>query len=260
MLAVAGLAALLLAERRAPLRRPTQREPGRSLRNLVMGGLSMAVVAALEAPVAGPLSAWTERRRIGLVQLLPLPRLWRDGLAVLGLDYMMYLWHVLTHKAPLLWRFHLVHHIDLDLDSSTALRFHAVDMLVSIPWRAAQVALVGASPRALSVWQKFFFGSVLFHHANLRLPAKLERILAHVLTTPRMHAIHHSAVADQTASNWSSGLSLWDHLHGTFRLDVPQRGIRIGVPACRDPAATWLLPSLTLPFRRQRDAWTPFQD
>ncbi len=176
---------------------------------------------------------------------------------MLGMDYTMYVWHVLTHKVPVLWRFHLVHHVDLDLDSTTALRFHAVDMLISIPWRAAQVAVLGTSRRALAAWQGFFFASVLFHHSNLRLPARLERRLAGVLTTPRMHGIHHSAVQDQTDSNWSSGLSLWDHLHGTFRLDVPQRDIRIGVPAYRDPAETRLRPALTMPFRPQRDAWAP---
>ncbi len=171
------------------------------------------------------------------------------------MDYTMCIWHVLTHKVPVLWRFHLVHHVDLDLDSTTALRFHAVDMLISIPWRAAQVLLLGTSRRALSAWQSFFFASIVFHHSNIRLPPRLERGLARVLTTPRMHGIHHSAVHDQTDSNWSSGLSLWDHLHRTFRLDVPQGQVRIGVPAYRDPAELRLGPSLRLPFRQQRDAW-----
>ena len=255
VLTVAGFAALLLLERRAPLRQPTQREPTRSMRNLVMGALSMAVVALAEGPLVGRLAGVMERRRWGLVQRLPLPPALRDALAVLGMDYTIYVWHVLTHKVPFLWRFHLVHHLDLDLDSTTALRFHAVDMLISIPWRAAQVAVLGTSRRALSVWQGFFFASVLFHHSNLRLPAQLERCLAAVLTTPRMHGIHHSAVRAQTHSNWSSGLSLWDHLHGTFRLDVAQRDIRVGVPAYQDPAEARLGRSLAMPFRRQRDAW-----
>jgi sterol desaturase/sphingolipid hydroxylase (fatty acid hydroxylase superfamily) len=147
--------------------------------------------------------------------------------------------------------------VDLDLDSTTALRFHAVDMLISIPWRAAQVVVLGASPRALAAWQGFFFASVMFHHSNLRLPARLERLMAAVLTTPRMHGIHHSTARAETDSNWSSGLSLWDHLHGTFRMDVGQREIRIGVPAYCDPADTRLGSSLAMPFERQRDAWAP---
>ena len=255
VLAVTGIAALLLLEHRSPLRQPTQREPTRWVRNLAMGALSMAVVALAEGPLVGCLARVVERRRWGLVQRLPLPPVLRDGLAVLGMDYTIYVWHVLTHKVPFLWRFHLVHHVDLYMDSTTALRFHAVDMLISIPWRAAQVAVLGTSRRALSVWQGFFFASVLFHHSNLRLPARLERCMAAVLTTPRMHGIHHSAVRAQTDSNWSSGFSLWDHLHGTFRLDVAQGDIHVGVPAYRDPADARLGKSLAMPFRRQRDAW-----
>ncbi|MBP0443828.1 sterol desaturase family protein [Roseomonas sp. SSH11] len=254
-----GLAAgaIFLAERRAPLRRRGQAEPARTLRNLAMGALSMAVVAAVEGPVTRRLARHAEGRRRGLAQCLPLPAWARDAAAFLLMDYTIYLWHVLTHKVPALWRLHLVHHIDLDLDASTALRFHAVDMLVSVPWRAAQVALLGVSPRALRAWQGFFFLSVLFHHSNLRLPARLERVLALVLTTPRMHGIHHSTVREETDSNWSSGLSFWDRLHGTFRLDVAQRDLRIGVPAYRDPAETALRPSLAMPFRAQRDDWRP---
>ncbi len=254
-----GVAALAIfaAERWSPLRRRTQAEPARTVRNLVLGALSMAAVAAVESPVALPLARRAASQRRGLVQRLPLPAWARDGLAFLGMDYTIYLWHVLTHKVPALWRLHLVHHLDLDLDASTALRFHAVDMLVSTPYRAAQVALLGASPRAFRAWRRFFFLSILFHHSNLRLPPRLERLLACVLTTPRMHGIHHSAVHNETESNWSSGLSLWDHLHGTFRLDVPQSAIRIGVPAYRDPAEIRLRPSLKLPFVHQRDAWRP---
>lgn len=253
LLLAGGTLALAWAERRAPQRPRTQPEPARTLRNLALGAASMAVVAALEGPVTQLLARRAVRRRRGLAQRLPLPPWARDLAAVLLMDYTIYAWHVLTHKLPVLWRLHLVHHIDLDLDASTALRFHAVDMLVSIPWRAAQVAIFGASPRALKAWQSFFFLSVLFHHSNLRLPERLERALSLLLTTPRMHAIHHSADRAATDSNWSSGLSLWDRLHGTFRDEL--RPLPIGVPAYRDAAATRIGPSLRMPFRRQRDAW-----
>jgi len=173
------------------------------------------------------------------------------------MDYTIYVWHVLTHKVPALWRLHLVHHVDLDLDASTALRFHAVDMLVSLPWRLAQVALLGVSPRALRAWQGFFFLSVLFHHSNIRLPERLERAMALLLTTPRMHGIHHSAAKADTDSNWTSGLSVWDRLHRTFRWERHGPDRPIGVPGYRDPAELALRPSLAMPFRPQRDAWRP---
>jgi sterol desaturase/sphingolipid hydroxylase (fatty acid hydroxylase superfamily) len=152
---------------------------------------------------------------------------------------------------PWLWRLHAVHHADLDLSATTALRFHAAEMLVSVPYRAAQVALLGVGPRALGLWQRLLFVSILFHHSNLRLPIWLERRLAPFVVTPRMHGIHHSVRRDETNSNWSSGLTLWDRLHGTLRLDVPQRAITIGVPALRNPREVTLGRLLAMPFRQR---------
>ena len=246
---------LFLIEKRKPLRRVSQPPMARTVRNLVMGAMSMGVVSLIQRPLVNLLSSRVARHRIGAAQMLPFPAWARDATAFLLLDYTMYLWHVLTHKVPFLWRFHLVHHIDLDVDTTTALRFHAVDMAISIPWRAAQVVVCGASPRALLLWQSFFFTSVIFHHSNLQLPLWLERKLVLALTTPRLHGIHHSIVRDETDSNWSSGISLWDWIHGTMRLDVPQREIATGVPAYLDPTKIALWPSMKLPFQPQPHAW-----
>ncbi len=252
---VVGALAILVAERRRPLRRRTQSEPRRELQNLVLGIGCAGMVSLAETPVVEHLARRAEAGRHGLVQKLPWPPWARDLLGIVLMDYTFYLWHVLTHKIPALWRLHLVHHVDLDLDASTAVRFHAVDMLVSAPWRYAQVALIGLSPAGVRLWRAFFFLSILFHHSNLRLPERWERRLAFVLTTPRMHGIHHSAVQAETDSNWSSGLSFWDRLHGTFRLDVPQSEIAIGVPAYRAAEDVAVGRSLVMPFRRQRRDW-----
>ena len=245
---------LFVAEKRRPLRRTTDREPHRTVRNLAIGGLSLATVALLQRPIVEPLAKRAEQKNLGLARLAPLPRWAQDVLAFLILDYTIYLWHMLTHRVPLLWRFHLVHHVDRDLDTSTALRFHMLDMAVSVPWRAGQVLLSGASPRALQLWQNFFFVSVLFHHSNLRLPPALERVLSWLLTTPRQHAVHHSEEAAHSNSNWSSGLNIWDRLHGTLRTDVPPERIRIGVPAYARPEEVTLARSLALPFTHDRDS------
>ncbi len=252
-----GTLAILVAERSRPLRRRTQSEPRRELQNLALGAGSALMVSLAETPVVEALARRAETKRRGLVQWLPWPAWARDLLGMVLMDYTLYLWHVLTHKVPALWRLHLVHHVDLDLDASTAVRFHAVDMIVSAPWRYAQVALIGLSPSGIRLWRAFFFLSILFHHSNLRLPERWERRLSWVLTTPRMHGIHHSAVHDETDSNWSSGLSFWDRLHGTFRLDVRQSEIAVGVPAYGSAKDVALRASLALPFRRQRDDWMP---
>lgn len=207
--------------------------------------MSLAAVALVQTPLATPLAARVGRRRLGLAQALPAPPWVRDAAAFVLMDYTIYVWHVLTHRVPALWRLHLVHHIDPDMDASTALRFHALDMLVSVPWRLAQIRLLGASPRGLAIWQAWFFGSVLLHHANLRL-GRWDRRLAWLLTTPCMHDIHHRADAASTDSNWSSGLSLWDRLHGTLRTAAPP--VPIGVAGHTDAS---LVTALALPFRAQ---------
>jgi sterol desaturase/sphingolipid hydroxylase (fatty acid hydroxylase superfamily) len=165
----------------------------------------------------------------------------------------------MNHKVPLLWRFHLVHHLDLDLDASTAVRFHFGEMALSSLFRAAQIALIGADERALAAWQRALLVSILFHHANLRLPRAVDDALARLVVTPRMHGIHHSDVREETDSNWSSLFSWWDWLHRTMRLDVPQDAIRIGVPRWRD--ALTIGEVTRLPFRRELpDAWTATPD
>lgn len=250
------LPAMLLAETLRPLRRRVV-EPKlrRVTRNLATGSVSLALMTILQAPLLLPVGRLVEEHRFGLVQWLALPRPWSIVVAILLLDYTLWIWHRANHGVPFFWRFHLVHHIDLDMDASTALRFHFGELALSIPVRAAQIAIVGADPLSIGIWQALLFASILFHHANLRLPLALERILVLFIVTPRMHGIHHSTRRDETDSNWSSMLSVWDRLHRTFRFDVPEERITIGVPAWRDPRDVTLGQILTLPFRRQRNDW-----
>jgi sterol desaturase/sphingolipid hydroxylase (fatty acid hydroxylase superfamily) len=243
---------LTVFERRRPLRQEHESKLRHLTRNLVFAGLAAATVNLLERPVVQPLASFVERRQWGLLYGHPLPQALRVTLAVLLLDYTLYVWHVLVHKVPWLWRFHIVHHVDLDLDASTALRFHFGELAASVPWRAAQIAVIGVSPEALTLWQNALLVSILFHHSNVELPIALERVVSKVFVTPRMHGIHHSLVPDETNSNWSSGLTVWDWLHGTLRLNVPQRDVTIGVPAYRDPEEVTLAKTVTLPFVAQR--------
>jgi sterol desaturase/sphingolipid hydroxylase (fatty acid hydroxylase superfamily) len=187
-----------------------------------------------------------------VVKRLRLPVWLEVSLAVLLMDYTLYLWHILTHRVPALWRCHAVHHIDLDLDASTAVRFHFAELTLSTPWRVAQIVVIGTSPLALSVWQTGLLMSILFHHSNVRVPLALERRLNRLLVTPRMHGIHHSQVRGETDSNWSSGLTLWDRLHGTLKLNVPQGEITIGVPGFEHPDDVTLPKMIALPFAYRR--------
>jgi sterol desaturase/sphingolipid hydroxylase (fatty acid hydroxylase superfamily) len=254
-LIVGSFAALVWTEYRRPLRAERESKTTRSARNLAVAGLSAATLSLLEKALVGPISRSVTKRRWGLLPNIGLPTWVEVPLAVLLMDYTLYWWHILTHRVPALWRFHAVHHVDLDMDASTALRFHFGEMAMSVPYRAAQVALIGVSPRALSIWQTLLFLSVMFHHSNVRLPRWLERRLVRFVVTPRMHEIHHSIIKEETNSNWSSGLTRWDRLHGTLRLDIPESAINIGVPAYRDPCEVGLLDLVEMPFREQRPSW-----
>ena len=184
-----------------------------------------------------------------------MPRLPETVLAVILMDYTLYVWHVLTHKIPFLWRFHLVHHVDRDLDASTALRFHFAEMTISVVWRAAQILVIGVSPVSFAAWQAFLLPSILFHHSNLRLPKELEEKINRFFVTPRMHGIHHSTVRAETDSNWSSGLTVWDALHGTLKTGVAQNEITIGVPAYQNREDIVLTELLKMPFEEQKNDW-----
>ena len=262
--------ALFVAERRRPLRR--QKEPGASRvgRNLAIGLLAAATTAASEFPIVAPVQRLAEREGTGLLRQIAMPRALRVVLGFLLLDYTLYLWHSMNHRASFLWRFHAVHHVDLDLDTTTGLRFHFGELAMAAGFRAAQVLLLGVDRRTLRLWQQMLVLSVVFHHSNLELPVEVEERLNAFVVTPRMHGIHHSTRADETNSNYSSLLSCWDRLHRSLRLDVPHAAVTIGVAGFSTPEDVTLERSLLLPFRedprllppadavpRRTSAWAP---
>src|SRR5215469_11879061 len=252
LLKIAGLLGLLgglvLLERRRPLRAEKESKPRRNARNLAVATLGAMTIHFAESPLLYPLASTVQRRRWGLLQWLPLPRALEIAMAVLLLDYTHYIQHVLHHRVPLLWRFHAVHHVDLDLDASTALRFHFGEIALSVPYRAVQVLLIGVGPQVLFGWQTFLLFSILFHHSNLQLPKSVENRLVHFIVTPRMHGIHHSNEPPNQNSNWSGGLTLWDTLHGTLTLGIPEQEVEIGVKGFERPEQVTLPKILAQPF------------
>lgn len=252
-------AAILWLEKRRPLRRQTENKLHRDLRNLAMAALSASAIHLTERPITARLTRWVDRRKYGLVKYANLPT-WAEVLAsVVLLDYTLYIWHVLTHKVPFLWRLHAVHHADLDLSASTAVRFHFAEMALSVPWRAAQVVLIGAPPLSLSVWQTLTLLAILFHHSNVELPLETERWLCRLVTTPRMHGIHHSVMDDERDSNWSTILSFPDYLHGTVKLNIPQKQIIIGVPEEQNPDQLTLGKLMLMPLIERRSSLNQVQ-
>lgn len=251
----AALALLSVLERLFPLRPRTEPQGRRLARNVVLGASSAVIVTLLQAALLHPVARIVEERRWGLLGLVPLPAPLALLAGVLLLDYTLWHWHRWNHRVGWLWRFHLVHHVDRDLDASSALRFHFGEMALSVPYRAAQVAVLGVSPAALQLWTAVLLVSIAFHHSNLRLPASLERTLVRLVVTPRMHGIHHSERHDEVDTNFSSLLSVWDALHRTLRLQAAGEPVVVGVPGYREEALLRVPALLAMPFRPQRAYW-----
>ncbi|MEP7207039.1 MAG: sterol desaturase family protein [Casimicrobiaceae bacterium] len=256
VLALAGLVVVLLVlERRHPLRVQKHAMLRRLILNAAITALAVGTAFALVKPAIASGLQHVAILRVGLLQWIDLPPALALVVGVLLLDLTFYFWHMANHRVPWLWRFHLVHHIDPDLDVSTAFRFHYGEVALSAAFRMVQIVLIGASPLIVATYEIIFQASTLFQHSNVRLPFRLERILIRVLVTPRMHGIHHSEVPSENRSNFSVVFNWWDRLHRTLRLNVPQQRIMIGIPAYGPGADTALGTVLMLPFGRQRDAW-----
>jgi sterol desaturase/sphingolipid hydroxylase (fatty acid hydroxylase superfamily) len=226
-----GLAFLALTwlERRRPLRPRVRAQAPRLAANLASGAAAALVVAGTSS-LTRKATTLVEQRRVGLLPWLGVGPSAQHWLSVLLMDYTLYWWHVLMHRVPVLWRSHRHHHHDADLDVSTALRFNAIEMLWSVPWRVGQILLIGVPARSLATWSSLTGAEVMFHHSNLRLPRAMDRALAWVVVTPRMHGVHHSNTLSHQHSNFSSGLALWDRLHGTAGPRPPQHRLVMGLP------------------------------
>jgi sterol desaturase/sphingolipid hydroxylase (fatty acid hydroxylase superfamily) len=247
---------LFVLERRFPLRHPATPLWPRVLRNIAIAGLAFVAGLLLVSPVSMALMQWNAQAGAGLLPLLDLPVALEFIAAFLLMDLSFYYWHLANHYLPLLWRFHNVHHIDPDLDVSTAFRFHFGEVIMSTGFRAAQVIVIGLPLWMFLVYEIAFQAHTMFHHSNVRLPIQVERILNVVIVTPRMHGIHHSRIRQETNSNFSVIFSWWDRLHGTIGLNIPQARIIVGMEGYSTPGDQRVGSALALPFIPQRTYWS----
>ncbi len=202
----------------------------------------LAVGAAIDAGRLGS----------GLFNYLDWPFWLETLLTVLLLDFAIWLQHLITHKIPILWRLHRVHHADRDIDVTTAIRFHPVEIVLSMLLKIGLVYLMGPSAFAVILFEIILNGTAMFNHANIKLPLKLDAIVRTVLVTPDMHRVHHSDIRDEHDSNYGFALSIWDRLFGTY-IAQPQKGhddMTIGLQwqDNRPSNLAWLL---ALPFFRR---------
>jgi len=246
---------LFVLERWFPLRRSRAVLSQRLIVNLAISALALGTAVAFVKPAATIAMQVTESGRFGLLQWIDAPPALALIAGLMLLDATFYLWHLANHRVPLLWRFHVVHHIDPDLDVSTAFRFHFGEVALSAGFRVVQILLIGASPVAVVIYEVLFQANTLFHHSNLRLPIRAERLMNRLVVTPRMHGIHHSMVQRENTSNFSVVFPFWDRLFATLILNVPQQEIMIGIPAYDTVQSNRFGALVPLPFRRQTDPW-----
>jgi len=230
-----------LAERLAPAATTARGWFGDWPRLLKNGGL-FALNAGLSLLVVLPLTAWAAGFEVGIR-----PAWWRGwtGLAldVLMLDFWIYWWHRANHAAPLLWRFHEVHHLDRFLDTSSAVRFHFGEVLASAAVRAVVIVLLGIPFTTVIAFEGLVLIAAIFQHSNLRLPAWLERPLSFAIITPSIHWVHHHAVRADTDSNYGTLLSVWDRVFGSLGATARTPDMEIGAPGRREKGFLGLLAS-----------------
>jgi sterol desaturase/sphingolipid hydroxylase (fatty acid hydroxylase superfamily) len=247
---LAVFAALALWERRAPARPLSLPRSIRWQANLGLGLINMLVVRLIVPGSAIALAALAAEEGWGLFNRLAVPAWIALGLCVIVLDLMVYLQHVLFHSVPTLARLHAVHHADPDFDLTTGIRFHPLEILLSALIKIAVVAALGAPVLAVLVFEVLLNATAMFNHANVSLPAGLERWVRRVLVTPDMHRIHHSMAEAERNSNYGFCLSVWDRLLGT--LTPAARGkLQIGLADWRDRRRIATLSGvLRMPFLR----------
>jgi len=246
---------LFALERFFPLRKATRSLIARLFVNLAIAVFTFIAAIGMVQPAARWALGWSAGRHFGLVHFVALPAPFEFAVSFLLMDLAFYYWHVANHRVPFLWRFHNVHHIDPDLDVSTAFRFHFGEILLSTAFSLLQVSFIGPSAWVFGVYQLVFQAEVIFHHSNVRLPIGVERLLNKVVVTPRMHGIHHSQVQRENNSNFGTVFPWWDRFHRTLGVNIPQDEVVVGVPGYTLPEDNTPWNALLIPFRKQRDYW-----
>ena len=220
----------------------------------VLNTLAVRLVIPL-APVA--LAVIAADRGWGVLNLVELPFWLAVVLAVVLLDLVIYLQHVMFHAVPALWRLHRMHHADLDFDVTTGFRFHTIEIVLSVLLKLAAVLVIGAPAAAVVIFEVLLNGTSMFNHGNVRLPPGIDRLLRWIVVTPDMHRVHHSDIPAETNSNFGFNLPWWDRLFGTYRAQpgLGHENMTIGLDAFREDSDLHLHNMLAQPFRRGSGAY-----
>ncbi len=250
-------AAMVVWELAAPRRPLTQSRTVRWSGNLGLVVINTVLVRLLFPVAAMGMAALATERGWGLMNHLGWDWTITVVVSVIALDLAIYLQHVLFHAIPVLWRLHRMHHADLNFDVTTGLRFHPIEIILSILIKMSIVVVVGPPVIAVLLFEVLLNGTSLFNHGNVRMPPALDNILRWIVVTPDMHRVHHSVVPSEANSNFGFNLPWWDRLFGTYR-DQPAAGqidMTIGIEVFREPADQRIDRLLVQPFIGEAGAY-----
>ncbi len=235
----------------APRRALTVSKAVRWANNLGLVFLNSAILRLIFPMAAVGVAAFAAEQGWGLLNYFQLPFAFSVLLAIVALDFIIYLQHVLVHAVPALWRLHRVHHADLDYDVTTGARFHTLEIILSMLIKFATILVLGPPVVAVIIFEVVLNAMAMFNHSNVSLPSRLDRIVRRFVVTPDMHRVHHSVEDNEANSNFGFNLSIWDRLFGTY-IAQPREGhenMTIGIHGYRDPKQVNQLPGmLKLPF------------
>jgi sterol desaturase/sphingolipid hydroxylase (fatty acid hydroxylase superfamily) len=219
----------------------------------VTAGVLIRLMATAIVPIAAVAVAfYAEDHQIGLLNHAPWPAWVKVAVSLVLLDLAIWAQHLASHKIPVLWRLHKVHHADRDIDVTTAVRFHPIEIGLSMLWKIVVVLVLGAPPLAVFLFEVILNACAMFNHANVALPGWADAILRLVVVTPDMHRVHHSVRRREHDSNFGFNLSLWDRLFRTYTAQPEggHQGMTIGLNTYQTEEPSKLGWSLVLPFRR----------
>lgn len=234
----------------APYRSPSAPKAKRWGNNLGLTAFNTVVLYGLFGGAEMNTAVHVTSGQWGVMSLVALPSWVEIGLTVVFLDFMLYIWHLLNHVVPFLWRFHRVHHSDPNMDVSTATRFHVGELAISAVIKVGLIFFLGAPVQAVVAFEILVVLCAQFHHSSLKVPHWFERVFWVLFVPPSMHRIHHSVIIKERDTNYGTIFSLWDRFLGTLLAAVDQNGIRIGIGAYSKPERLGFLRLLWMPLTR----------
>jgi len=249
---LAGIYILLFTyEQYRPYFQQRKRHAQHSARNLFLAAINATISTLFLVIAISYASQWALENNFGILNQLNIPTIYTYLIAILLIDSWQYVWHRMNHVIPLLWKFHQVHHSDKEMDASTGLRFHPIEIIYSNTIRIAIIPLAGIQLEHLIAYEIILLPVILFHHSNIKINENLDKLLRIIIVTPHMHRLHHSDIQKETDSNYSSIFSIWDRLFNSFTMRSIENEFALGLGE-KYSAKEWnsFKGMMAIPFRK----------